>query len=274
VVSAATLTTILTTECAPAAISASLLSTLIGVATSAIAVAPAVLLLAQGATVMTWTKLAVGTAMLSASVLVVGWGIAGPQTPAAKPADKPAPAKAAKSITQAEAREIWDRIKNAPPLDGKDDGEGGRILSLSVIDAPQIFESESEAIIFVQYEAVCREFELRLQQYRVGKGTLDVLLNCAQRRFQSHIKVSKSHDERVHFCDDFVRVMSELYQLQVKRYQSGALTAQDLEQTGYALAEFHLQSLRVKAGNNAPWQVLDAEFGNVPKHYYIPPANQ
>jgi hypothetical protein len=184
--------------------------------------------------------------MLSASVLVIGFGIAGPQTPAPKAAETSVPTKATKAITHDEAREIWDRLVNTPALEGKEEKDGSKLLLLTEVAAPQIFESEDAALTFVQYESVCREFILRVEQYRVGRGDLQALLNCAQRRFQSQIKVSKSNADRVRFCDEFESVMAQLYRLQKARFEAGGLTDQDLQQTGCALAEIHLQAMKIR----------------------------
>ena len=153
---------------------------------------------------MTWTKIAVGTALLTASALIVGIGMAGSQEPKEKPTDPKPAAEVSKPLDRDAVRAIDASLHSAKPYDSE-------TVPLKQFPTPATFESEAAALRYIQFEAVCREFELRVQEFSVGRGSLDMLLDCARRRLRSQLSVTTSKEDRLSFSTEFQQLMDQLY---------------------------------------------------------------
>jgi len=191
---------------------------------------------------MTRTQLIVGAAVLSISSFVLGFAVARPQQPTGKSSDN-----RSKPLDQVAMRALADSLNKDKPWMNLEDVPENIKAVFKPTAPPQSFESEAAALEFIQYEAARKEFELRLLQFKVGRGTLDVLLSSAKRRMHSQLRLSKAKDERIEFCTAYEDAMDYIWFLLRKRYEVATMSEQDLHQARYAQIEAHLALSQVKA---------------------------
>jgi hypothetical protein len=89
-----------------------------------------------------------------------------------------------------------------------------------------------------------RELEQRLTKYRVGRGTLDIVLEANRHLRESDLELSSNADERMKVLRRCLAIAEGISELNQARFNAGALTEQDLKQSLFEKYDADLRILR------------------------------
>jgi RNA polymerase sigma factor (sigma-70 family) len=245
-ISFAGLTAGLTGEAASASLPASIVVLALKAAKPGAALAPIVVTLAQGVLHAMWiTKVKIALISL-ATVGLLGIGAGkyfGPGEAIAKSPQAPVPVTPNQkppatppSISKAEPD-----AQN--PFAGVENEVGFRKG-----DSPEL------AIMKERFEYARQEVQLRWDEFKSGRGTLDILIGAAGRLRDSGLDLAETKDGRVKILERYSLIVHEFWKLNQARFEIGAIKAQDYLQTQYMYADARLRLLREKESKPAVGQ--------------------
>ncbi|MFL5327423.1 MAG: RNA polymerase sigma factor [Gemmataceae bacterium] len=241
-VSAALLTTGLASEAGSASVGSSLIALALQVIGPTTAIAPAVVTLTEGVLhAMFMSKVKVAAVMLvAAGMLGLGVGqLAGPGDAAARQQAPPLTSNAQDSLPR--KKDFVDVLNPTPEeIAAFEKSVVGEILQIVDSDSTEVKLEKSK------FQCAQREFKLRMAEYRVGRGTLDILLASSRRLRDAALDLASNQAQRVQARQRFYSVARMMFDLNQARFDMGGLTEQDLEETRFEMLDATLQLLRAE----------------------------
>lgn len=105
-------------------------------------------------------------------------------------------------------------------------------------------ETQIDKLMRERTESTQRELELRIREFRVGRGTLDVLLECSRNAKNSGLDLAINKEQELEIRRGYLSLMTYIYNLNKDRYEVGAVRQQDFESTMYAKLDAEIQLLK------------------------------
>lgn len=105
-------------------------------------------------------------------------------------------------------------------------------------------ETPLEKLMRERTEAAQRELELRVHEFTVGRGTLDVMLECARNAKGSALDLAVNKDQELDIRKGYYALMQYIENLEIQRFNNGAIKQQDLECTRFARIDAQIQYMR------------------------------
>jgi hypothetical protein len=96
---------------------------------------------------------------------------------------------------------------------------------------------EIKSLLKERLDAVNTEAQARSEEYRAGRGTLDMLLNAYVRLFQAERDLSSTTPGQVAAWERHWQRMREVYLITLARYEAGRISVQDFAQSHFCRLE-------------------------------------
>src|SRR5262249_36710278 len=121
-----------------------------------------------------------------------------------------------------------------------------RLLFLG--EEPKDNAKDSKEVQLVKEKVLCcqREYDLRYGQYRVGRGTISVLIECSRRLRDAQVDLASTPAERLVALNGFLARSKWACELNRKRWEAGTLLEQDYQQTKFEVKDAELRILRAE----------------------------
>lgn len=233
-VSATTLATVLTSELC----SATLPSALVAIAMKAVGPAtiltPIVISLAQGAVAMSWIKVTIAGAVLLTASVGLAVGIASPD-PQAPNENKPTVISPVVQAPQANPA-----VANGPTTIPQLQAVQNAVATVMANEAT----TELKKTMREMADCAQREMSLRIQEFSVGRGSLETSLDSARRAKDSGLELAGNADQELAIRRSYHELMQFMAELNRARFKAGTIKEQDMQRTNYAELEAYFQLLR------------------------------
>jgi hypothetical protein len=105
-------------------------------------------------------------------------------------------------------------------------------------------ESQIEKLMRERTECAQRELELRVHEFSVGRGTQDVMLDCARNAKNSAIELAVNKEQELEIRLGYQLLMQYVEKLNEARFANGAIKQQDLEAARFARIDAQIQYLK------------------------------
>jgi hypothetical protein len=191
---------------------------------------------------MSKIKLA-ATVLLLAAIVGGGAGVVSYQTLGAQPPKQPEAAK----------REVVAPAQQETPEERAERLEASALTTVTgedkVKEMLNVLNADLKMMSLLKdrFDAAKTEVEARGREYAAGRGTLDIFLGASRRLLAAELDLSAKGSDHVAAWRSHLLRMQGIYEINLRRYNDGRISVQDLAQPNYYRLDAEIGLERAKA---------------------------
>jgi len=98
-----------------------------------------------------------------------------------------------------------------------------------------------QLLMKAQLKVATEEVEAREKEFQAGRGTLDLLLGASRRLLQAQTNLSKTKEDRVAALERHLRLMTQIYEMNLARFQAGRIGVSELKESEFYRLEAEIE---------------------------------